>query len=57
MDAFLSVGRWLRLKQYQIEVTFGVYIFTPIEKFFFCESGLACYYCHLLLPAEIATLR
>ncbi|ORY71611.1 uncharacterized protein BCR38DRAFT_404677 [Pseudomassariella vexata] len=30
-----SLGRWLRLKQYQIEVTFGVYIFTPIEKFVF----------------------
>ncbi|KAH9910087.1 hypothetical protein F4778DRAFT_714080 [Xylariomycetidae sp. FL2044] len=28
-------GRWLRLKQYQIEVTFGVYMFTPTEKFAF----------------------
>lgn len=28
-------GRWLRLKQYQIEVTFGVYMFTPTEKFIF----------------------
>lgn len=29
-------GRWLALKQYQIEVTFGVYMFTPTEKFIFC---------------------
>ena len=29
-------GRWLSLKQYQIEVTFGVYMFTPTEKFIFC---------------------
>ncbi|KAI0120179.1 hypothetical protein GGR51DRAFT_13645 [Nemania sp. FL0031] len=28
-------GRWLALKQYQIEVTFGVYMFTPTEKFIF----------------------
>ncbi|KAI0914025.1 hypothetical protein F4824DRAFT_502151 [Ustulina deusta] len=28
-------GRWLALKQYQIEVTFGVYMFTPTEKFVF----------------------
>lgn len=31
------LGRWLRLKQYQIEVTFGVYMFTPVEKFVFCK--------------------
>lgn len=30
-------GRWLALKQYQIEVTFGVYMFTPTEKFIFCR--------------------
>ncbi|KAI0201116.1 hypothetical protein F4808DRAFT_139971 [Astrocystis sublimbata] len=28
-------GRWLSLKQYQIEVTFGVYMFQPTEKFIF----------------------
>ncbi|KAH6657364.1 hypothetical protein BKA67DRAFT_532576 [Truncatella angustata] len=28
-------GRWLRLKQYQVEVTFAVYMFTPTEKFVF----------------------
>ncbi|KAI2641889.1 hypothetical protein GGS26DRAFT_27393 [Hypomontagnella submonticulosa] len=36
-------GRWLRLKQYQIEVTFGVYMFTPTEKFIFCEYHLGEY--------------
>ncbi|KAK7953975.1 hypothetical protein PG988_014669 [Apiospora saccharicola] len=35
MEMAQSVARWFRLKQYQIEVTFGVYIFTPIEKFVF----------------------
>ncbi|KAH8682198.1 hypothetical protein BX600DRAFT_430086 [Xylariales sp. PMI_506] len=29
------LGRWLRLKQYQVEVTFAVYMFTPTEKFVF----------------------
>lgn len=28
-------GRWLRLKQYQVEVTFAVYMFTSTEKFIF----------------------
>lgn len=32
-------GKWLRLKQYQIEVTFGVYMFTPVEKSVFCTSN------------------
>ncbi|KAI1367548.1 hypothetical protein F5Y08DRAFT_58198 [Xylaria arbuscula] len=32
---FQRFGRWLSLKQYQIEVTFGVYMFTPTEKFIF----------------------
>ncbi|EEU44335.1 hypothetical protein NCS57_01133900 [Fusarium keratoplasticum] len=27
--------KWLSLKQYQLEVTFSVYMFTPWEKFFF----------------------
>ncbi|KAI1391232.1 uncharacterized protein F4822DRAFT_178795 [Hypoxylon trugodes] len=35
LSAFQRFGRWLRLKQYQIEVTFGVYMFTPTEKFLF----------------------
>ncbi|KAI4868282.1 hypothetical protein F4820DRAFT_134691 [Hypoxylon rubiginosum] len=35
LSAFQRFGRWLRLKKYQIEVTFGVYMFTPTEKFIF----------------------
>ncbi|KAI1498512.1 hypothetical protein F5X99DRAFT_322918 [Biscogniauxia marginata] len=35
LPALQRFGRWLRLKQYQIEVTFGVYMFTPTEKFIF----------------------
>ncbi|KAI1422163.1 hypothetical protein F5Y12DRAFT_648784 [Xylaria sp. FL1777] len=34
-SALQRFGRWLALKQYQIEVTFGVYMFTPTEKFIF----------------------
>ncbi|KAK6072840.1 hypothetical protein SCUP515_07165 [Seiridium cupressi] len=34
-SAFQRFGRWLRLKQYQVEVTFAVYMFTPTEKFVF----------------------
>ncbi|KAI1506064.1 hypothetical protein F5X99DRAFT_367017, partial [Biscogniauxia marginata] len=32
LEAFL---RWARLKKYRIEVTYGVYVFTPVEKAFF----------------------
>ncbi|KAM5342519.1 hypothetical protein ACJ41O_013485 [Fusarium nematophilum] len=35
MSVFGSFRRWLSLKQYQLEVTFSVYMFTPWEKFFF----------------------
>lgn len=35
LSAPQRLGRWLSLKQYQIEVTFGVYMFTPTEKFIF----------------------
>ncbi|ETS81248.1 hypothetical protein PFICI_06250 [Pestalotiopsis fici W106-1] len=34
-SAIQRFGRWLRLKQYQVEVTFAVYMFTPTEKFVF----------------------
>ncbi|KAK4138739.1 hypothetical protein BT67DRAFT_370125 [Trichocladium antarcticum] len=30
-----SFSKWLQLKIYQLEVHLSVYIFTPIEKFFF----------------------
>lgn len=33
---FQSLTKWLSLKLYQVEVTFSVYIFTPLEKFIFC---------------------
>lgn len=29
-------SKWLQLKIYQFEMTFAVYIFTPVEKFIFC---------------------
>ncbi|KAH7166052.1 hypothetical protein EDB81DRAFT_781151 [Dactylonectria macrodidyma] len=35
MSVLGSFRRWLSLKQYQLEVTFSVYMFTPWEKFFF----------------------
>lgn len=35
-----SLTKWLQLKIYQVEVTFSVYIFTPIEKFIFCTNSL-----------------
>ncbi|KAI1103236.1 hypothetical protein F4804DRAFT_310825 [Jackrogersella minutella] len=30
-----ALARWARLKKYRIEVTYGVYVFTPMEKFAF----------------------
>lgn len=40
--ALQRLGKWLRLKQYQIEVTFAVYMFTPVEKFAFCMYHYCC---------------
>lgn len=37
---FNSVIRWIRLKIYQYEVTFAVYMLTPTEKFIFSMSTL-----------------
>ena len=31
-------SKWLQLKVYQVEVTFSVYMFTPLEKLFFCKQ-------------------
>lgn len=39
MSLLASFGRWLNLKQYQFEVTFSVYMFTPLEKFVICTLG------------------
>jgi hypothetical protein len=36
MSPLESFTKWLKLKIYQLEVTFSVYIFTPVEKFVFC---------------------
>ncbi|KAI0471100.1 hypothetical protein GGR56DRAFT_678371 [Xylariaceae sp. FL0804] len=52
------LGRWLGLKQYQIEVTFGVYMFTPTEKFIFWSvvfllSALTVIAVTLYLPQHI----
>ncbi|KAK0652241.1 hypothetical protein B0T16DRAFT_405789 [Cercophora newfieldiana] len=36
MSSYLeSLSKWIQLKIYQLEVTYSVYIFTPIEKFIF----------------------
>ncbi|KAI0398070.1 hypothetical protein F5Y17DRAFT_211950 [Xylariaceae sp. FL0594] len=55
---FQRFGRWLSLKQYQIEVTFGVYMFTPTEKFVFWSfvfllSALGSIATILYLPQHI----
>lgn len=34
---FTSFVQWLRLKNYQYEVTFALYMLTPVEKFIFSE--------------------
>jgi len=43
-----SFSKWLQLKIYQLEVTMSVYIYTPIEKFIFCQS-------HLRPPCQLAS--
>lgn len=41
MSSYLeSFSKWIQLKIYQLEITYSVYIFTPIEKFIFCTSRL-----------------
>ncbi|KXJ92970.1 hypothetical protein Micbo1qcDRAFT_160850 [Microdochium bolleyi] len=56
--AIQRFGKWLRLKQYQIEVTFGVYMFTPVEKSVFWSvvflfSSLTLLACVLYMPQHI----
>ncbi|KMU76937.1 hypothetical protein CISG_05979 [Coccidioides immitis RMSCC 3703] len=34
-SVFTTFIRWLRLKNYQYEVTFALYMLTPMEKFIF----------------------
>jgi hypothetical protein len=38
--AVSSLFRWMRLKIYQYEVTFSLYMLTPIEKFIFSTFRL-----------------
>lgn len=40
MSPLEKFSKWLQLKIYQLEVTFSVYIFTPLEKFIFCKPNL-----------------
>ncbi|KAF9881181.1 hypothetical protein CkaCkLH20_01331 [Colletotrichum karsti] len=59
MSAIQAFSKWLHLKQYQIEVTFSVYIFTPLEKFIFYTflfllSSLTIIATVLYLPQHIA---
>ncbi|KAB5563209.1 hypothetical protein GE09DRAFT_1056914 [Coniochaeta sp. 2T2.1] len=35
MSLLERFSKWLQLKVYQVEVTFSVYMFTPLEKLFF----------------------
>lgn len=54
-----SFGRWLHLKQFQLEITFCVYMFTPWEKFafytiLFLLVGLTSIATVLYLPQHIA---
>ncbi|KAM0324052.1 hypothetical protein ACHAQA_008240 [Verticillium albo-atrum] len=59
MSMVTDFSRWLHLKQYQLEVTFCVYIFTPWEKFIFYTilfllGGLTFIATVLYLPQHIA---
>ncbi|KAI8961774.1 hypothetical protein F5Y11DRAFT_348103 [Daldinia sp. FL1419] len=35
LSTIKAFARWARLKKYRIEVTYGVYVFTPVEKALF----------------------
>ncbi|KAI8965733.1 hypothetical protein F5Y11DRAFT_278842 [Daldinia sp. FL1419] len=54
LNAVQRLGRWLRLKQYQIEVTFGVYMFTSAERFIFWS--IVFLLCSLLTIAVVLYL-
>lgn len=51
MESLQAAGRWFKRKQYQLEVTFGVYMFTPIEKDVFCTDPSSPSY----PPSSLAT--
>lgn len=51
MSSYLeSFSKWIQLKIYQLEITYSVYIFTPIEKFIFCMSPRSTSPLPLLFP-------
>ncbi|PKS10828.1 hypothetical protein jhhlp_002585 [Lomentospora prolificans] len=61
MAVLTSFIKWLELKKYQLEVTFSVYIYTPIEKFIFWSfvfllAGLTSIAMILYLPHHILFL-
>ncbi|PHH59246.1 hypothetical protein CDD81_3526 [Ophiocordyceps australis] len=61
MALLAGLRRWLHRKQYLFEVTFGVYMYTPWEKFavysiLFLLCGLAFIAAILYLPHHIFTL-
>ncbi|RYP53992.1 hypothetical protein DL768_001142 [Monosporascus sp. mg162] len=61
MPAIEALGRWARLKKYRIEVTYGVYVFTPGERLafwtIFCLLfSLAAYYATLFLSQNLVLL-
>ncbi|PHH88784.1 hypothetical protein CDD83_7064 [Cordyceps sp. RAO-2017] len=56
-----GLRRWLRRKQYQFEVTFGIYMHTAWEKFaiysvLFLLCGLAFIAAILYLPHHVSSL-
>lgn len=55
VSPYQSLTKWLSLKIYQVEVTFSVYIFTPLEKFIFCTSHL-CFAASLPRPFHLTRL-
>ncbi|KAK7756995.1 hypothetical protein SLS62_001011 [Diatrype stigma] len=53
-----AFGRWARLKKYRIEVTYGVYVFTPGEKLAFWSIlsllfSLVAYYMTLFVSRNV----
>ncbi|KAI6089105.1 hypothetical protein F4821DRAFT_257253 [Hypoxylon rubiginosum] len=46
-----ALARWARLKKYRIEVTYGVYVFSPMEKVFFWSI-----FCFLFTVISLAAI-
>lgn len=56
MSTLNSFVKWLRLKHYQFEITFGVYVFTPAERFVFCEIHCPSAFQDFNLTSRVLTL-